>query len=187
MKKSDYLGIAAGHWPRQEAWPAYARGPGMIAVHEAGHLVADLALGVTQADLVAVSHGTHGEVQRADRTGTPGAVADLVPDPDAAMPECFKVAVLQRAAMFLAGHAAEIEAAEQDVTGWPWPLMDQPDLQNAVAFLGLAWPHRIDGPLAAAWMLARDTLRHEWPWLLRVASVVEQTGRCTAEDARMLR
>ncbi len=189
---ADYLRVASGSWPRQEAWPAYDRDASLVCVHEAGHLCVDIALRLSPetGGLLAVAQGPHGEVRKFEggrRIDKPGKEPDFGADPDDDPPDYFKRQCLDRAALFLAGFVAETEAAKVQLTGWPWPVLATHDLQCALAFLGLAFPHRIDGPLRAAWCQAQDTLRSEWPWVLRVAAVLEQQGRCDRAEAHMLR
>jgi hypothetical protein len=184
----ELLRIAAGAWPPEVGWPDYARDAHLVAIHEAGHLCVDLALRVTPegVDLLAVSEGDSGAVYRVV-DGEP-----VIPPPGQ-RPACYvydpdmRSLVLQRAAMYAGGYAAELLHVGAMIHGWPRAMLDTEDGAAALTFLGIGWNERIDGPLYAAWLLATDTLREQWPWLLRVAAVIETTGRCSKADALALR
>lgn len=190
---NNLLAIAEGHWPAHIGWPAYNReNPAIVAVHEAGHLVATLALKAhaPDADFVAVSEGDHGMLYRIrdGRRVTPPPEVRTEPYPcERSADEPFRRMVLARVAVYLAGFASELAALGLELRGWPRALLDTDDGRSAVLFAGLCWDARIDGPLAAGWMLAEETIRQEWPWVVRVAAVIEQEGQCTAASARLLR
>ena len=193
MDANALLAIADGHWPAHSGWPEYDRAtPNIVALHEGAHLVATLALGAhaADADFLAVSEGDQGmfyHVRDGKRIQPPPQVREqpypVDPDADAG----FRRMVLARVAVYLAGRAAELVALGLELRGWPRALLDTDDGRSAVLFAGLCWEDRIDGPLAAGWMLADTTLRQHWPWLVRVASLIEQTGSCTKAEALQLR
>lgn len=189
----NLLAIADGHWPAHSGWPEYDReNPGVVAIHEAGHLVATLALKAhaADADFLAVSQGDQGRlyhVRDGKRVAQPPQVreAPYPCDPDA--DDGFRRMVLDRIAVYMAGRAAELVALGFELRGWPRAMLNSDDGRSAVLFAGLCWDDRIDGPLAAGWMLANATLRQHWPWLVRVAALIEQTGECSKADALLLR
>jgi len=193
MDSDTLLAIADGHWPAHSGWPAYNReSPAIVAVHEAGHLVATLALGAhaTDADFVAVSEGDHGmlcRVRDGKRAAPPSQVRGTPYPCEHDADDQFRRMVLERVAVYLAGRAAELVALGFELRGWPRALLDTDDGRSAVLFAGLCWDKRVDGPLAAAWMLADGTLRQHWPWVIRVASLIEQAGQCSKTEALLLR
>lgn len=164
--------------------------------HEAGHLCASLAERLTPNRQLARIHdnGAWGSVAQYDgegrRLSEPGAVIEVDMDPGA--PEAgayLRRRALAWASMFLSGYAAEAllhDYADQ-VIGWPAPLLGNPDLANATAFLSLGWPRDIAGPLWCAWRQALHLLSREWSWVLRVAGEIEHAGECSSELATVLR
>ena len=193
MDTNALLAIAAGHWPAHSGWPEYDRErPGIVALHEGAHLVVTLALKAhaPDADFVAVSEGDEGRlyhVRDGKRVAPPPQVREAPYPCERDADDQFRRMVLDRIAVYLAGRAAELVALGLELRGWPRAMLNSDDGRSAVLVASLCWEDRIDGPLAAGWMLAAITLRQHWPWLVRVASLIEHTGECSKADALQLR
>ena len=179
---------------RSATWHRYPRDRRTIAIHEAGHLVAWLAYGLTADRLSArmTPCGTGGAVTRLDATGQPiGAPGTLDPQHTEAGPvsACFQRLCLQWAAMYCAGYVAEacLHGVADRTTGYPQVLAGEPDMKNAVAFVSFGWPPHDNGPLHRAWQHAGELIAEHWGWVQRVAAEIEQAGHCTGERALAFR
>ncbi|WP_018876301.1 hypothetical protein [Thioalkalivibrio sp. ALE31] len=178
---------------RSATWPRYPRDRRTIATHEAGHLVAWLAFGLTPARLDArlAPCGTGGAVTRLDATGQPASAPGTL-DPlhreSGNVSMCFERQCLQWAAMFCAGYAAETRlhgVADRDSDWWQ-ALAGEPDMKNAAAFVSFGYPDRAEA-LTSAWQHASELLAGHWRWVQRVAREIERTGHCSGEQAVALK
>lgn len=186
------LEIAENAWEPQQEWPHYERTRWTVSIHEAGHLVAMIVEGLyPDAPLVArvfeSPTGVSGEVAiSADPDPADHAIRT---PPGAAAHPGFRPAALKWAAMLMAGFAAEIllHGLEGRIRGWPEPLADTQDFQEAAFFLGFGWPDQKGGATWVAWRTAMHTLSKHWAWVLLVGTEVHQTGKCTRARALELR
>ncbi|WP_018952483.1 hypothetical protein [Thioalkalivibrio sulfidiphilus] len=165
-----------------------------VAVHEAAHLVLALKVDRDSRDtqyVARVSPTGSGAVETwrsGKRVSAAGGMIDhppVLPDP-----EFWRPAALNRAAVYMAGLAAEVlfHDCVDEVVGWPH-LEDYPDLQNASRFLAFGWPEHHGGPLWLAWRHTLWMLTHDetWDWVMRVASEIDQRGCCDSAMAHHLR
>lgn len=187
------LGVGEAWVPRQDAWPEYPRDRWTISVHEAAHLVVTLQVcgpcsGTQYVAKVDTSGG--GRVE-AHRDGVRVGHAHVIDHPPRLHnPDAWRPAALDRAAVYMAGLAAEtlLHRCTEEVTGWV-DMQDYPDVQNASRFLAFGWPDHHGGPLWLAWRHALHLLTRDgaWDWVLRVAWEIDRVGHCHDVTAQSLR
>lgn len=161
--------------------PCYPRDRMTLCVHEAGHLIVGVAMGITQTGAAVwndgegirgrVEHGHHAAPEIEDWRA-PGCV----------------VAALQLAAWFQAGVMAEMLLHGCDDPACVF-IEDTADARNTRRAFEIVEMHEIGsihGPLYAAQRWAGAMIKANWSEVKRLAAILDVHGALDAEDVQKL-